>query len=404
MKRTTQNIFRGLLALAVTMAHSHSAIGQDTPLEQEPAVDSLAEALRQGNATLDFRARSETVDVEGTDSVDLFSLKTRLTLASEEYRGFSAMLEMDDVTHITEFEGGIADPEGTEVNQYILAYSTGATTLRYGRQRILLDNQRFVGGVGFRQNEQTYDGFSLSNTSLEDTTLFLAHIDNVNRIFGEDSPLGDHENDTYLFNARYEGISLGALSAYAYLIDNETAPLFSTDTYGVRFAGGTGNLDYQLEYATQTEAGDNPVPYTADYVLVDGAYELGPIKLAAGYELLGADGGDGQFITPLATLHKFQGWNDKFLGGGTGNIPGGIEDTYVSAGTTLAGVKLALNYHQLSSDDPETSGMKKLGSEYGFLLAGKVGVVGMSLKYSQYQADEFSVDTEKLWLTAQAQF
>ncbi|UHQ56212.1 MULTISPECIES: alginate export family protein [unclassified Microbulbifer] len=395
---------RGLLAVAVATAYSHNAFAQDAPLEQPPAVTNFAQALQQGDATVNFRARSETVDIEGSDSVDLLSLKTRLTLSSAEYQGFSVLLEMDDVTHVTEFEGGIADPEGTEVNQYMLAYSKGSTTLKYGRQRILLDNQRFVGGVGFRQNEQTYDGFSLSNTSLEDTTVFLAHIDNVNRIFGEDSPLGDHENDTYLFNARYEGFSVGALSAYAYLIDNETAPLFSTDTYGLRFAGAAGNLGYQLEYATQTEAGDSPASYSADYVLVDAGYKLGPVRLAAGYELLGADGSDGQFITPLATLHKFQGWNDKFLGGGTGNIPGGIEDTYLSVGTTLAGVKLAVNYHQLGSDDPDVSGMDKLGSEYGFLVAGKLGVVGMSLKYSQYQADEFSVDTDKLWLTAQAEF
>lgn len=398
---------RRTLALAVSTLSAATvtapAFAQEMTETEAPAVTSFGEALAQGEATLGFRARTELVDVDGND-VDLTSLQTRLTYSSAAYQGFSTLIEMDDVTHITDFEGGIGDPEGTEVNQAYLAYTTGATTFKYGRQRILLDNQRFVGGVGFRQNEQTYDGFSASNTSIADTTLFLAHVHNVNRIFGEDSPIGDHTNDTYLLNAKYAGLSAGALSGYAYLIDNEDAAAFSTDTYGVRFAGSQEALSYALEYATQSSAANNPADYDADYLLAEGAYKLGAVTLAAGYELLGADGADGQFITPLATLHKFQGWSDKFLGGGTGNIVGGIEDVYLTVGTSLGGVKFALNYHQLSSDDSGVSGMDKLGSEAGFLVAGKLAGVNLSMKYSNYTADDFSVDTNKLWLTAAAQF
>ena len=404
MKLPTQSLQQRLLALAVAAA-SGSALAADTvEPEETSSAASFSEALSQGDVTLGLRARAEQVDTEGADTLDLTSLKTRLTYQSGEYLGFSALVEMDDVTHLTEFEGGVADPEGTEVNQAYLAYAFGNTSVKYGRQRILLDNQRFVGGVGFRQNEQTYDGFSITNNSLRDTTLFLAHISNVNRIFGEDSLIGDHNNDTYLLNTKYSGIEAGSFSAYAYLIDNETAPAFSTDTYGLRFAGQTGSADYALEYATQSAAADNPANYDAEYVLAEGGYKLGPVALKAGYELLGADGTDGQFITPLATLHKFQGWNDKFLGGGTGNIPGGIEDVYASLGTKLGGVNLSLNYHQLSSDDSDVSGMDKLGSEYGIVVGGKVSALDLSLKYSSYTADDFSVDTDKLWLTAQAQF
>lgn len=401
MKQATLSLQRRLLILAIA---GSSALAADTVESAEASSATLGEALGQGEVTLGLRARSEQVDVDGADSLDLTSLRTRLTYQSGIFQGFSALVEMDDVTHLTDFEGGVADPEGTEVNQALLSYQLGDTILKYGRQRILLDNQRFVGGVGFRQNEQTYDGFSITDNSLADTTLFLAHIGNVNRIFGEDSPLGDHKNDTYLLNAKYSGIEAGAFSAYAYLIDNETAPVFSTDTYGLRFAGKTGAADYALEYATQSAAADNPASYDADYLLAEGGYKIGDVTVSAGYELLGADGADGQFITPLATLHKFQGWNDQFLGGGTGNIPGGIEDIYASIGTSLAGVNISLNYHQLSSDDSGVSGMDKLGSEYGFVVGGKLGFADLSLKYSSYAADEFSVDTDKLWITAQAQF
>lgn len=395
---------RNLLALAVGTFAATPAFTQELADDQTPAVASIADALAEGQATIGFRARMEQVDVNGSDTLDLTSLKTRLTYSSAAYQGFSTLIEMDDVTHITTFQGDVTDPQGTEVNQAYIAYRTGETTVKYGRQRILLDNQRFVGGVGFRQNEQTYDAFSATNTSITDTTLFLAHVHNVNRIFGESDPRGDHSNDTYLLNAKYTGLAAGALSGYAYLIDNENAAVFSTDTYGVRFAGAQSGLAYALEYATQSSAANNPASYDSDYLLAEGGYKFGAVNVKAGYEVLGADGDMGQFITPLATLHKFQGWNDKLLGGGTGNILGGIEDVYMTVATTLGPVKLAFNYHQLSSNDSDASGVSDLGSEAGFLVAGKLSGINLSAKYSNYSADEFGTDTSKLWLTAAAKF
>lgn len=386
------------------------------------AAESITEAIKEGEASLSFRLRYEDVDVDNAtdDNSSAVTLRTRLNYKTASYEGFSAFIELDDVTALRDqdyptspvernsgnFPGEaiIADPEGTEVNQAYLAYKFGETLVKFGRQRILLDNQRFVGGVGFRQNEQTYDGISITNKSLENTTIFLANINNVNRIFGEDSPIGDHENDTYLFNVKYTGFDAGTLSAYAYLIDNEDLAIFSTDTYGVRFAGKTGDFGYALEYATQSDAEDNPRSYDADYMLLEGSYKVGDFTLKAGYEVLGADDADGQFITPLATLHKFQGWTDTFLGGGTGNITGGIEDKYLSVSTKVAGVKVAVVYHDYESDDSGASGFDDLGSETGFVVAKKFGPVGLSVKYSDYSADDFSVDNDKLWLTATAKF
>ena len=368
------------------------------------AVDSLTEAIKDGELGLNFRLRYEDVDQSGVESVDLTSLKTRLTYETASYKGWRGLIEFDDVTHVGDFDGGITDPEGTEVNQAAVSYSWNKTSVKYGRQRILLDNQRFVGGVGFRQNEQTYDSLSLTHSGWKDTKIFLSHIHNVNRIFGEDNPAGDHENDSYLFNLHYSGLSFGKFSAYAYLLDNEDAVGFSTDTYGLRFSGKREWLGYTLEYARQSDAADNSANYTADYGLVELIYQPKGWKGVFGYELLGADGSDGQFITPLATLHKFQGWADQFLGGGTGNIPGGIEDVYVSISTQLSGVKLVAVYHQFESDDSAASGMGDLGSEWGISVAKAVGPVGLSLKYADYSADDFASDIDKLWLTAEVKF
>lgn len=385
--------------------------------------DTIGDAVRAGKATLNFRMRYEDVDQEGLAKEDAMTLKTRLTLKTGELYGFRALLELDNTTELRDVDyrtaGNdsdnpgtpvIADPEGSEVNQAYIAYAFGATTAKYGRQRILLDNQRFVGGVGWRQNEQTYDAFTVTDKSFSDLTLFYGYINNVNRIFGDDNAIGDHDNSTHLVNVKYEGLPIGAVSAYSYLIDNDDATAFSTATYGARLSGKFDaisyfdTISYAAEYATQSDAGDNPSSYDADYYLLEGGVEFKGVNVKLGYEVLGADGSDGQFITPLATLHKFQGWTDKFLGGGTGNLTGGIEDTYVSIGTKIAGVGLTAAYSNLSPDDEDAAGMNDLGSEFRLSIAKKFGDYKLALKYADYKADDFAVDTSKLWMTFQATF
>ena len=66
-----------------------------------------------------------------------------------------------------------------------------------------------------------------------------------------------------------------------------------------------------------------------------------------------------------------------------------------------AGLKLVLAYHDFASDVNNID----YGSEIDFLIAKKFGKnYGLSLKYADYSADDFSVDTEKVWITATASF
>lgn len=381
---------------------------------------SFVDSIRDGKTTLDFRLRVEDVSQEeagGDLEATATTLRTRLTFETGRYRGFGGLIEFDSVSELDEvdynagpgrpvFPGAatILDPEGEDLNQAYISYTNTSTTVKYGRQRILLDNQRFVGGVGWRQNEQTYDAFSVNNTSIDKLNVFYAYIHNVNRIFGDDVAAGDQDMATHLVNAKYDFGTVGSLTGYKYLIDNESAPAFSTDTTGLRFTGKTGRFGYTAELASQSDAGDNPDDYSASYALLEGSLALAPITLKAGYELLGSDGSAGQFITPLATLHAFQGWGDVFLGGGSGNIPGGIEDLYASLGGKLGPVTATIVYHQLGSDDSSVLGANDLGSEIGVALSGKAGPVGLLLKFADYSADEFGADTTKFWIMASIVF
>ena len=380
-------------------------LGQPAMAEEE----TITDAIKNGTASLNFRLRTESLDVDspGVDRVDWTTLRSRLTYKTEAFQGFSGLIEMDDVSYLENFDNGGTfggDPEQTDLNQGYIAYTQGISTLTFGRQRINLDNQRFVGGVAWRQNEQTYDGFSYK-AKLEQAEFFASYIYNVNRIFDDDLPIGDHENETFLLHGSFSNFPGGKLSTYAYFIDNKDAVNFSNDTFGVRYTGDTGPLSYELEFATQSDGGDSTLDYEAEYVLIKLGYKAGAVKLSAGYELLGADGDDGVFITPLATLHKFQGWADLFLGGGTGNLPGGIEELYFSATTKWSGVNFSLIYQDFGSDDSDAAGgIDDYGSEIGFQVAKKFGAYGLAFKYADYNADDLGADTQRAWLTVSASF
>ncbi|UTF60333.1 alginate export family protein [Gilvimarinus sp. DA14] len=378
---------------------------------QAQEAQSLQEALTDGDAQVSLRLRYETVEWEGLEDSDALTLKTRLSYTTADFNGLGVTLEMDDVQSVTDVDyrtapndpnnpgtAVIADPEGTEVNQAFVSYKgLGASEFRYGRQRITLDNQRFIGAVGWRQNDQTFDSFSFSNTALEGAKFFYAYVYNANRIFGDDNPQGNHKHESHLLNFNYAFGDAGKLSAYAYLLDNKSAAALSSDSYGLRWAGKVGEaFSYNLEYANQQDAGDNPVSYQADYILADAGYKLGGVTLGGGYELLGSDEGKAGFTTSLATLHKFQGWTDRFL-----STPAdGIEDFYISASGSVAGIKLMAVYHDLASDYQSTD----YGQEIDISAATSFGPVGVLLKYADYQADDFGSDTQKIWLQLSSTF
>ena len=375
--------------------------------------DVFQEAFVNGKVNASFRMRFEDSE-QGDVDADALTLKSRLTFTSGEINKTNVVLEFDDVTSLSTVDyndatnkkpgPAIPDPEGTEVNQAFVSFKAiDNVDVRYGRQRILLDNQRFVGGVGFRQNEQTYDAFSVKAKPVEDMEAFYAYVTNVNRIFGEAVENGDLKSETHLLNLSVSGTPVGKITGYAYLLDMEGTPGLSSDTYGMRLTNklkaGDIPTGYTVEYAMQSNGGDNETDYDADYTLVEGFVKVASIKFTLGHEILGSDEGDAAFTTPLATGHKFQGWTDHFLA----TPAAGVEDTYFSAGTMLSGVKLLAVYHSLSPNE----GDGDFGTELGFVVAKKFSKkYGLNLKYADFSADDDSsyADRTKLWLTATAKF
>lgn len=382
---------------------------------QAQVTDEISKAAKDSKVNLDMRYRYETVDQDGKDKdAKASTVKTRLTVKTGKAYDFAAVIEADHVATIgaddyNDASGNgltqypvIADPTGFDLNQAYVKY-TGFdnTTLSAGRQRIVHNNQRFLGGVAWRQNEQTYDGYRAVVNASDKVNVDYSYFYNVNRIFGPDSTKGDLGGDFHALNVKFAPAKGHKIAAFAYLLDFDTAASNSTDTYGIDYnfntKVGKNKLGVRLSYATQNDAGDNSADYTASYYVAELNGKVGGVGLAAGYEVMGSDDGNAAFKTPLATLHKFQGFADKFLG----TPADGIEDMYFKVAGKAGPVALTAVYHDYTSNE----GSRDLGSEINLVAGYKLNKqVGLLAKYASYDADEHASDTDKLWLMGTFKF
>lgn len=185
---------------------------------------------------------------------------------------------------------------------------------------------------------------------------------------------------------------------YGYLMDFEDLAAWSNQTYGLRVTGKKNDFKYSAEYANQTEYADQPTDYDADYYALELGYNISSQSttigdISIGYEVLGSDDGKIAFQTPLATKHKFNGWTDMFL-----TTPAnGLKDLYITSNFNIFSKgKLGTELHQYRSEEKNID----YGQEYSISYSHTLPIKGLSAlaKYSDYQANDFGVDTQKLWL------
>lgn len=303
----------------------------------------------------------------------------------------------------------VADPMNVELNRIQLQYKSKAVTATVGRQRINLDDQRWVGAVGWRQNEQTFDALR-AEAKIGPVSLDATYAIDQRSIWGIDAgPRQGMDGDHIFLGA---GVKAGPvqLKAFAYLLDYDDTIFTanSSQTYGARAVAAIAltpkaKLNLAASYARQSDYGSNPFTYSADYIAAEASTTLAGFTLTGGYELLGSSasaGVGGRVVqTPMATLHKFNGWADLFLttpNSGLQDIYGGLAYKFGKV-KALPGLNAAVGYHQFDSD----VGGVDFGNEWDASLGFKLGRVNLQAKFADYNAKGFGVDTRKVWLQAE---
>ena len=377
------------------------------------AADTITEAFTGGKAFGSFNLRFESVTQDNPlDDATALTLRTALGYNTDSIGGFSATFQFED-SRIVPLPGAddfsvnptgfnsnersiIADPETTEVDQFLVQYKNDIVTAKLGRQIYTLDDHRFIGSVPWRQDWQTFDALTFKINPVKEFTINIAYLDQRNRIFAE---AADFDSEDFLLNLNYK-TPIGAIKGYGYFLsleDNDN-DIFENDTLGVSFAPKFGPVSLYGEIAQQEAANSGA---EAEYLKLEGAVKLGaPFTLKLGYELLGSDDGQYAFQTPLATLHKFNGFADLFLV----TPQGGLEDTYFTFAAKInggKGGKFVATYHDFGSDEGDATDAQELDLLYVVKLSKnyKAGV-----KYADFDSDGVQPDTEKFWAWVTASF
>lgn len=370
----------------------------------------LLSALESSTPLLNLRLRSETVGQDGyADDAEAVTLRSRLGFETGQAWDTSLLAEANlmwaldqrynsSINHETRYPT-VADPEDASLDRLQLRNrSLPDTSVTVGRQRINLDDQRFIGSVDFRQNEQTFDSARIVNKSIPAVTVDLTYLDRVNRIYGTRSPVGRYTGDSYLANVGYD-TPLGKLTAFGYFLAFDQDHPDSTRTVGVRFAGAKAldgwTLNYLGSYADQK-------PYAQNTLRFDNAYYTGEVTVTVagltaggGVEVLEGNGVKG-FTTPLATVHMFDGWADEFLT----TPPNGLQDRYGTAGYAIKNVgfldvlSATAVYRDFESDRLDIH----YGTETDLQLLGTWHKVTGILAWADYARDQFGANTRKLWV------
>lgn len=357
---------------------------------------------------LDMRLRYEQVDQEGlANTAGALTLRTRLGFETERQHGLAFLIEGENTAHLAgDFNDTIdpapgypviADPEITELNRLQISYESDQRAgFTIGRQYLVLDDQRFLGPVGFRQNSQTFDALTFTSGDALPVRLRYSYVGTVHRIFGDDALLGQFDSDSHVGEAEVD-TPLGEAALFALLLDFGNAPGLSSQTWGLRLTGERGALNWRLEYARQSDYAGNAADFDVDYVRAEADYAFGQARFGVGVDILGGDGANA-FQTPLATLHKFQGLADAFL-----TTPAdGLRDLYLRTSVSLPEALprpliLTAAIHDFASDDGDFDFGSELDVSAALALTGRISLEAKAAIFDG--GEDGPADRTKLWLT-----
>lgn len=415
MKRNRSPILLSVFGLCGALTLPTMADDAAAARNAEPAPSAAAqirEAFTQGKVDVNLRLRWENVEQTGKTTANAVTFRPRLGFTTAPLHGLRAGLEFqgnvpvgteksyrpsplstdpDTINHAV-----VADPEDYVLDQGWGSYTRYDSTLKGGRQKLLLDNQRFVGPVGWRQLMQTFDAAVLDVGALKDWNFFYGYVWQVNRILGLNNPGGRWTTSSHLIHVTYDSCQYAKLAAYAYLLDIPSAVRFSSDTFGASLTGKAPlsedwKLAYRGEFAWQTDAFDNPASYGAPYYHLVVGPEVGRFNGGVAYEVLASDNG-ASVQTPLATLHAFNGWADSFLV----TPADGLRDAYAWVGVKLPfEMPLKVTAHKFDADTG--------GNDYGWELDVALSrtfaqYFKVLVAYARYDGQDVYPDSNKFWL------
>ena len=180
MKTTTLTaIALGGVALSLSAADP-----VETALDDSKA--KLADAV-PGKFSLNTRVRYE--DRSEPQGIDATSIRVRYGYTTPNFEGFTGMVEGETVSRIGGDANDLFAPDnagdGTDLNQLWVQYANpDYGKVKLGRQIYFLDDHRFIGHVGWRQNIQVFDAVTVDYSGIDKLSLKAFYIDEQHNVAG----------------------------------------------------------------------------------------------------------------------------------------------------------------------------------------------------------------------------
>ena len=247
----------------------------------------------------------------------------------------------------------LPDPRHTGLNRAFLEI-TGPEGLaaRFGRQRLALDNQRWVSDNDFRQIPQLFDGATVEYTGLPAARLTAGFYSRVRSTSGATDDLR-----LAVLNAAWNPRPDHSVGAFAYFHDQPgSAPFtgFQDESYrvqGVRAEGVAGRwgaieIPYIAELARQRPFADGDARIDARYWRLGAGLSTGHWLVRADYEVRGSNEGLYGLQIPLTDFYAFNGWTLKWF-----TAPReGLRDGWVTGRWAVGKLVLYGELHRFDSD------------------------------------------------------
>jgi len=361
--------------------------------------DSIKDGKFSGYFQLSYEY-SDFDDAEGLKPAKGLTLRSRIAFKTAEYNGFSFYIQGHNVSYAIDdfrYPGGgnpeydvIADPDGSRIHQmYFDLKMFSNSKLRVGRQEILLDDVRLIGNVGWRQNGQSFDAVTFTNTTNKNK-LTLSYINQVNTIFLTSVDL----DSLILINNTYKTGKDSFVTAFAYLLDTESTEPTSRDcgTYGLRVVDRLFDMKLDVTYAIQEDyadgeghGGDMWNVLLTDKFIGGTTFGLGLNRIS------GQNNNDRPFDTLYSTAHKYNGWADQFLATNGGTLVNGLLDIYAQIKGKAMGGSWTLVYHDFDTTETGQGFEEKYGTEFDGVFVKKINKnLKYLLKFAKYNAKSYA--------------
>ncbi len=174
---------------------------------------------------VDARLRYEHVEQDAlpTTDADAVTIRVRagvqatdgpLSVLGEAQGTLAVVPDYYDGLHGAMTRPLVSDPQNVALYRAQVQYKTTPFTLTAGRQRIALDDERFVGAVNFRDNGQTFDAVRAQIAPIKGLKVDVTYAWSVRTIWGVDGvgARPSHIDGNYVFGNVSYATALGTIT------------------------------------------------------------------------------------------------------------------------------------------------------------------------------------------------